>query len=43
MYNRADSEKEYIGLNSLKFPDDLIYKYDVSIAKNYLNKEELEN
>ena len=23
-------------------PDGLIYKYDVSIAKNYLNKEELE-
>ena len=28
--------------NWKKSPDGLIYKYDVGIAKNYLNKEELE-
>ncbi len=43
IYSRADSNKEHIGLTSWKnSPDGLIYKYDVSIAKNYLNKEELE-
>ena len=43
IYSRADSSKEYMGLTSWKnSPDGLIYKYDVSIAKNYLNKEELE-
>ena len=32
-----------MGLTSWKnSPDGLIYKYDVSIAKNYLQKEELE-
>ena len=43
IYNRADSNKEHMGLTTWKnSPDGLIYKYDVSIAKNYLNKEELE-
>ena len=43
IYSRADSNKEYMGLTSWKnSPDGLIYKYDVSVAKNYLNKEELE-
>ena len=42
IYSRADSTKEHMGLtNWKKSPDGLIYKYDVSIAKNYLNKEEL--
>ncbi len=43
IYSRADSNKEYMGLTNWKnSPDGLIYKYDVSVAKNYLNKEELE-
>ena len=43
IYSRANSEKEHMGLTSWKnSPDGLIYKYDVGIAKNYLNKEELE-
>ena len=42
IYNRANSDKEHMGLTSWKNgPDGLIYKYDVSIAKNYLNEEEL--
>jgi len=42
IYNRVDSNKENIGLTNWKnSPDGLIYKYDVSIAKNYLNEEEL--
>jgi hypothetical protein len=43
IFNRANSEKEHMGLTNWKnSPDGLIYKYDVSIAKNYLNKDELE-
>ena len=43
IYSRANSEKEHMGLTNWKnSPDGLIYKYDVGIAKNYLNKEELE-
>ena len=43
IFERVDSEKVNIGLTSWKnSPDGLIYKYDVSIAKNYLLKEELE-
>ena len=43
IYTRVDSNKEHMGLTSWKnSPDGLIYKYDVSIAKNYLNKKELE-
>ena len=42
IYNRADSNKEHMGLTNWKnSPDGLIYKYDVTIAKNYLNEEEL--
>jgi len=43
IYDRADSNKDHMGLTNWKnSPDGLIYKYDVSIAKNYLKKEELE-
>lgn len=43
IYSRVDSNKEHMGLTSWKnSPDGLIYKYDVGIAKNYLNQEELE-
>ena len=42
IYTRVDSNKEHMGLTTWKnSPDGLIYKYDVSIAKNYLNEEEL--
>ena len=42
IFSRADSNKEHMGLTKWKnSPDGLIYKYDVSIAKNYLNEEEL--
>ena len=43
IFERVDSEKVNMGLTSWKnSPDGLIYKYDISIAKNYLLKEELE-
>jgi len=39
---RASAEKAFMGLTSwAKFPDGKIQKYDVSIAKNYLELEEL--
>jgi hypothetical protein len=42
IYERVDSEKEHMGLTNWKnSPDGLIYKYDIIIAKNYLNEEEL--
>ena len=42
IYNRLNAEKENMGLTTWKeAPDGMIYKYDVSIAKNYLNEEEL--
>ena len=42
IYERASSEKIHMGLTNWKnSPDGLIYKYDVGIAKNYLNEEEL--
>ena len=42
IYERVDSEKINMGLTNWKnSPDGLIYKYDVSIAKNYLKEEEL--
>ena len=42
IYSRADSNKEHMGLTNWKnSPDGLIYKYDVSVAKNYLNEEEI--
>jgi len=41
---RADSDKAQMGLTSWKnAPDGKIIKTDVSIAKNYLNKDELES
>ena len=42
IYNRVNAEKENMGLTTWKeAPDGMIYKYDVSVAKNYLNEEEL--
>ena len=42
IYTRANSTKDNMGLTSWKnSPDGLIYKYDVGVAKNYLNEEEL--
>ena len=42
IYSRVNSAKDNLGLTNWKnSPDGLIYKYDVSIAKNYLNEEEL--
>ena len=44
IYNRADSEKENMGLTSWKnSPDGKILKSDVTIAKNYLSKDEIED
>ena len=43
IYNRADSEKEHMGLTSWKHsPNGKILETDVGIAKNYLSKDELE-
>lgn len=40
---RADAEKPHMGLTSWEqYPNGKIQKYDVSIAKNYLSKEELQ-
>ncbi len=40
---RADSQKEFMGLTSSKnSPNGKIFKSDVSIAKNYLSKDELD-
>ena len=42
IYTRANSNKEHMGLTNWKnSPNGLIYKYDVVIAKNYLNEEEI--
>jgi len=44
IYNRADSQKEKMGLTSWNnAPDGKIVKTDVVIAKNYLTQEELES
>ena len=44
IYNRADSEKEYMGLTSWKnSPNGKILETDVVIAKNYLSKDEIES
>lgn len=44
IYNRANSEKEHMGLTTWeKAPSGKIVKSDVSVAKNYLSKEELED
>ncbi|MBC8213851.1 MAG: virulence RhuM family protein [Candidatus Marinimicrobia bacterium] len=43
IYKRADSTKDKMGLSSWKnSPEGKILKTDVSIAKNYLSKDELE-
>lgn len=43
VYNRADADKEHMGLTSWKnAPDGRILQTDVVIAKNYLSREELE-
>lgn len=43
IYERVDSEKLHMGLTNWKnSPDGKIMKYDISIAKNYLEKEELD-
>ena len=40
---RANAEKPHMGLTSWeRYPDGKIQKYDVSIAKNYLSKEEMQ-
>lgn len=44
VYTRADSTKDHMGLSTWKkAPDGKILKSDVSIAKNYLSKEELDD
>lgn len=44
IYNRADSDKEHMGLTSWKnSPNGKIMESDVIIAKNYLSKDELED
>ena len=42
IYDRVNHQKEHMGLTNWKnSPDGLIYKYDVVVAKNYLNEVEL--
>ena len=42
VYNRADAEKENMGLTSWDgSPNSKIHKYDVVVAKNYLTEQEL--
>ena len=44
IYNRVDAEKEHMGLTNWKeSPDGPIYRYDVDVAKNYLNEKELKD
>lgn len=44
IFTRADRQKEHMGLTSwAKSPDGKILKSDVSIAKNYLSKSEMED
>ena len=44
IYERANSNIENMGLTTWEnSPDGLIYKYDVTVAKNYLNAEEMNN
>lgn len=44
IYSRANSAKEYMGLLTWdKAPDGKILKNDVTIAKNYLSKDELDS
>lgn len=42
IYNRADAEKEHMGLTTWKdAPNGKIQKFDVSVAKNYLSEFEM--
>ena len=42
IYERVNADKENMGLTTWKeAPNGMIYKYDVSIAKNYLNETEI--
>ena len=42
IYERANANENHMGLTNWKnSPDGLIYKYDVSVAKNYLKENEL--
>ena len=42
IYERVNADKENMGLTTWKeVPNGMIYKYDVSIAKNYLNETEI--
>ena len=42
IYERANADKEHMGLTNWKnSPSGKIMKYDVSIAKNYLNEDEI--
>ena len=44
IYNKVDSNKEHMGLTNWKnSPNGPIYRYDVDIAKNYLNEKELKD
>lgn len=44
IYNRANHEKEHMGLTSWNgSPDGKIHKYDVIVAKNYLSKDEIQS
>jgi len=40
IYNRANAEKEFMGLTT--FSGEMSIKKDIVVAKNYLNKEELQ-
>ena len=43
IYNRADARKEHMGLTTWEgAPEGKIHRYDVAIAKNYLDEDELE-
>jgi len=42
IYERVNAQKENMGLTNWKeAPNGMIYKYDVSITKNYLNESEI--
>ena len=42
IYERVDANKEHLGLTNWKnSPNGKIMKYDISIAKNYLNEQEI--
>jgi len=44
IYNRADSQKEHMGLTTWdNAPDGKILRTDITIAKNYLSKDELDS